>query len=116
METIRRLVFMALLVTVVSVCTACACGRTYTDDPSATTAPEASRTIENTVEQTVPSTDPVEEDRTVVPQETDREGNHMDNHGETGGVLEDMMDDVEKGMNEITDDIMGGPVATTGHP
>ena len=97
MGKIKYLTFLAMMITVV--CVISACGRA--DNKSTTKAPKTTATVETTRE--LPSESYVND---VTNGEYGTDGNTESTTprnviDETGGVLRDMVDDVENGINNI---------------
>ena len=101
MGRIKYLTFIAMLITVGCVVTAC--GRA--DNKSTTKAPMSTTAVETT--QALPS-------ESYVNDVTNGEYGNTDNKkDESGGVLRDMVDDVERGINNVMDGIDGEMVNRT---
>ena len=96
MGKIKYLAFIALMITVV--CVVAACGRA--DNKSTTKAPMATTTEEITRE--LPSESYVN-DVTNGEYGSTEDTTYGNMHDETGGVLRDVVDDVENGINNIID-------------
>ena len=96
MGKIKYLAFIALMITVV--CVVAACGRA--DNKSTTKAPMTT-TIEETTRE-LPSESYVN-DVTNGEYGSTENPTHETMYDETGGVLRDMVDDVERGINHVMD-------------
>lgn len=104
MEKIKRLSLGFMLIAVL--CIATACGRNDSTNKNTTAAPSTSSSAAATSGST-------KESSTQSPGNTSSSaGTNQD--GESGGVLRDMVDDVEKGVDDLADDITGTNGAAEG--
>ena len=107
MEKIKRIALIAMLAAVVSVVVAC--GRNNNNRNNNGTANNTTAQMTETSTRTGTSQSQVND---VTSGENRNETYH---NGETGGVLRDMVDDVEQGLDNVTDDMGMGTTNTSGH-
>lgn len=118
MGKIKRLAFVAMLTAVVSI--VAACGR---NDSNGNTSGSTERTTAQMTEATKAENGPTDSSEPYVNDVTTGEygstgshenGNNGNNNEETGGVLRDMVDDVEQGIDHVTDSFGNGTTSQSG--
>ncbi len=107
MGKIKRLALITMLAAVVSIVVAC--GRN--DNSGSTSGSTAGTTAQMTEATTSTGDTSSEASEPYVNDVTN--GNYTE---ETGGILRDMVDDVEQGINNMTDDVANGTTnSSAGH-
>ena len=107
MGKIKRLALITMLASVVSV--VAACGRN--DNSGSTSGSTAGTTAQMTETTTGTGSYAMDDSEPYVNDVTN--GNYTE---ETGGILKDMVDDVEQGIDNVTDGIVEGTInGSAGH-
>ena len=110
MERIKRIALAAMLIAVISGGVACGRNNNTNNGTNATTATTATAgTSTHAPADNVGGTTNGMDNTTNGTNTT----NANDNHGETGGVLRDMVNDVENGINNVAGDLETGTTHTT---